>query len=213
MASRDEVMAALAKIAGPDGKTPLPDSGAVSGLTIREGKVFLAIVVEPNRAREMEPMREQAEAAIKSVAGVSSAVVTLTAESARAVAGGAHGHGHGAQAPRAGRALPIPGVKHIIAVASGKGGVGKSTVACNLAVGLAKLGLRIGVLDADLFGPSMPKLFGLFAKPELAPDGQKLVPLEAYGVKVMSIGFLVDEEAAVVWRGPMVTSALTQLLR
>ena len=216
MASREEVMAAVAKVAGPDGKTPLPDSGAVSGLTLRDGKVFLAIVVDPDRAKAMEPMRAAAEAAIKAVPGVSGAVVTLTAESARAVSGGApaHGHAHAGQTPRAGRAAqPIPGVKHIIAVASGKGGVGKSTVACNLAVGLAKLGLRIGVLDADLFGPSMPKLFGLSAKPEVAADGQKLVPLEAYGVKVMSIGFLIDEGAPVVWRGPMVISALNQLLR
>ncbi len=217
MASRDEVMAALAKVAGPDGKTPLPDSGAVSGLTVRDGKVFLAIVVNPAEAKAMEPMRARAEAAIKAVPGVTGAVVTLTAEAARAVSGAAPGPGHahgGGQAQRGGRAAqPIPGVKHIIAVASGKGGVGKSTVACNLAVGLAKLGLKIGVLDADLFCPSMPKLFGLSAKPDVAPDSQKLVPLEAYGVKVMSIGFLIDEGAPVVWRGPMVMSALTQLLR
>ena len=108
---------------------------------------------------------------------------------------------------------PLPGVKHIIAVASGKGGVGKSTVACNLAVGLAKLGLAVGVLDADLFGPSMPKLFGLHSKPSIAPDGKRLIPLESFGVKVMSIGFLIDEGAPVVWRGPMVVSALNQLLR
>src|SRR5208283_890849 len=184
MASRDEVMAALARVAGPDGKTPLPDSGAVSGLTIRDGKVFLAVVVSPDHAKAMEPMRAAAEAAIKAVPGVTGAVVTLTAESARAVAGGGptQGRAHGGHAPRGGRAAqPIPGVKHIIAVASGKGGVGKSTVACNLAVGLAKLGLKIGVLDADLFGPSMPKLFGLSAKPEVAADGHKLAPLEAYG--------------------------------
>jgi ATP-binding protein involved in chromosome partitioning len=214
MASRDEVMAALARVAGPDGKTPLPDSGAVSGLTIRDGKVFLAIVVDPAEAKAMEPMRARAEAAIKSVAGVASAVVTLTAEQARAV-GGTHGHDEGVRHGRRGgrAALPIPGVKHIIAVASGKGGVGKSTLACNLAVGLAKLDLKVGVLDADLFGPSMPKLFGITAKPDVAADGQKLVPLEAYGVKVMSIGFLIDEGTPVVWRGPMVISALTQLLR
>jgi ATP-binding protein involved in chromosome partitioning len=108
---------------------------------------------------------------------------------------------------------PLPGVKHIIAVASGKGGVGKSTVACNLAVGLAKLGLAVGVLDADLFGPSMPRLFGIDAKPGLAPDGKKLVPLESCGVKIMSIGFLIEEGAPVIWRGPMVMSALNQLLR
>jgi ATP-binding protein involved in chromosome partitioning len=218
MASRDEVMAALAAVPGPDGRTSLPDSGAISGLTIRDGKVFLAIVVDPDRAKALEPMRARAEAAIKATPGVTSAVVTLTAESARAVGdaspGHAHGGGHQRHAGHGGRStLPIPGVKHIIAVASGKGGVGKSTVACNLAVGLAKIGLRIGVLDADLFGPSMPKLFGIDAKPDMAPDGQKLAPLEAYGVKVMSIGFLIEEGAPVIWRGPMVMSALTQLLR
>ena len=216
MASRDEVMAALAAVPGPDGRTPLPNSGAISGLTIREGKVFLAIVVDPDRAKAMEPMRARAEAAIKATPGVMSAVVTLTAESARDV-GAQPGHAQGGQQRHAGHGarstLPIPGVRHIIAVASGKGGVGKSTVACNLAVGLAKLGLKIGVLDADLFGPSMPKLFGVDAKPEMTPDGHKLAPLEAYGVKVMSIGFLIEEGAPVIWRGPMVMSALNQLLR
>jgi ATP-binding protein involved in chromosome partitioning len=219
MASRDEVMAALAGVPGPDGKTPLPESGAISGLTIRDGKVFLAIVVDPDKARVMEPMRARAEAAIKAAPGVTSAVVTLTAEAAREIGGGAgHGRAPGQGAQRqpghGGRSTaPIPGVRHIIAVASGKGGVGKSTVACNLAVGLAKLGLEVGVLDADLFGPSMPRLFGLAARPDLAPDGKKLIPLEAYGVRVMSIGFLIEEGAPVIWRGPMVMSALTQLLR
>ena len=135
---------------------------------------------------------------------------------ARAVARASPGHAHESKAPpvRHGRpSEPLPGVKHIIAVASGKGGVGKSTVACNLAVGLAKLGLSVGVLDADLFGPSMPKLFGIHSKPGLAPDGKRLIPLEGFGVKVMSIGFLIDEGAPVVWRGPMVVSALNQLLR
>jgi ATP-binding protein involved in chromosome partitioning len=220
MASRDEVMAALGRVPGPDGRTPLPESGAISGLTIRDGKVFLAIVVDPARAKALEPMRARAEAAIKAAPGVTSAVVTLTAEAAREIGGAAPGHAHGAggqqrQPGHGGRSsAPIPGVRHIIAVASGKGGVGKSTVACNVAVGLAKLGLRVGVLDADLFGPSMPKLFGVAGKkPKLAPGGQMLVPLEAYGVKVMSIGFLIEEGAPVIWRGPMVMSALNQLLR
>jgi ATP-binding protein involved in chromosome partitioning len=215
MVSRDEVLAALAAIPGPDGRASLPDSGAVSGVTIREGKVFAAIAIDPSRAKAMEPMRAEAEAAIRAIPGVSGAVVTLTAEAARGVAGAPAGHAHQGDAPRRhGRpSEPLPGVKHIIAVASGKGGVGKSTVACNLAVGLAKLGLAVGVLDADLFGPSMPKLFGLHSKPGLAPDGKRLIPLESFGVKVMSIGFLIDEGAPVVWRGPMVVSALNQLLR
>ena len=217
MASRDEVMAALAGVPGPDGRTPLPDSGAVSGLTLRDGKVFLAIVIDPAAARTMEAMRVRAEAAIKALPGVTSAVVTLTAEAARGAAaaspGPTHAHGQPQRTGPGARGQPIPGVKRIIAVASGKGGVGKSTVACNLAVGLAKMGLKVGVLDADLFGPSMPKLFGLSRKPEIGPDGQKLIPLEAYGVKVMSIGFLIEEGAPVIWRGPMVMSALNQLLR
>jgi ATP-binding protein involved in chromosome partitioning len=221
MVSRDEVLAALAPIPGPDGRTSLPDSGAVSGVTIREGKVFVAIAIDPARAKAMELMRAEAEAAVRAIPGISGAVVTLTAEAARAVAGASPGHAHAghtheSKAPpvRHGRpSEPLPGVKHIIAVASGKGGVGKSTVACNLAVGLAKLGLAVGVLDADLFGPSMPKLFGLHSKPGLAPDGKRLIPLESVGVKVMSIGFLIDEGSPVVWRGPMVVSALNQLLR
>jgi len=218
MLTREEALAALASVAGPDGRTPLPESGAISGLTIRDGKVFLAIVVDPAKAKAMEAMREKAEAAIKALPGVDSAVVTLTAESARAAAGASPAPGHGdADLRRPGAARrstePLPGVKHIIAVASGKGGVGKSTVACNLAVALARLGRKTGVLDADLFGPSMPRLFGINAKPKLAPDGQMLAPLESYGVKVMSIGFLLEEGAPVIWRGPMVTSALNQLLR
>ena len=216
MASRDEVMAALAGVPGPDGRTPLPESGAISGLTIRDGKVFLAILIDPAQARAMEAMRAKAEAAVKALPGVTNAVVTLTAESARAAVSAPprHVHPERGQERRPGRSsLPLPGVKHIVAVASGKGGVGKSTVACNLGVGLARLGLKVGVLDADLFGPSMPKLFGLSAKPEIGPDGQKLIPLEAFGVRVMSIGFLIEEGAPVIWRGPMVMSALNQLLR
>jgi ATP-binding protein involved in chromosome partitioning len=212
MVSRDEVMAALAAIPGPDGRASLPDSGALSGVTIRDGKVFVAIAIDPARAKAMEVMRTEAETAIGAIPGVAGAIVTLTAEAARAPPG----HGHDSKAPpvRHGRpSEPLPGVKHIIAVASGKGGVGKSTVACNLAVGLAKFGLAVGVLDADLFGPSMPKLFGLNSKPSIAPDGKRLIPLESFGVKVMSIGFLIDEGAPVVWRGPMVVSALNQLLR
>src|SRR5882672_8858220 len=110
------------------------------------------------------------------------------------------------------KAAGIPGVKHVIAVASGKGGVGKSTTSCNLALGFAAIGLKAGILDADIYGPSQPKLFGLRGKPRLV-DGRKLEPMERFGVKVMSIGFLIEEDLAMIWRGPMVISAITQMLR
>jgi len=210
MPSKDEILAALAAVPGPDGKTPLPRSGAVDGVTVRDGKAFVAIKINPARANEMEAMRAEAEAAIKALPGVVAALVTLTAESEGPVAAPT---GHAAPRPRAHDTRPIAGIDKIIAVASGKGGVGKSTTACNLALGLARLGLKVGVLDADVFGPSMPRLFGVTQRPDLAPDGQKLKPLEKYGVKIMSIGFLVEEGAAIVWRGPMVMSALTQFLR
>ena len=214
MVSRDEIMAALAGIPGPDGRASLPNSGAISGVTVRDGKVFAAIAIDPARAKVMEPMRAQAEVAIRADSGRRG----RSRDADRRVGGdprrvaGARPAGRCAT-PAWPASEPLPGVKQIIAVASGKGGVGKSTVACNLAVGLRKLGLKVGVLDADLFGPSMPKLFGINSKPGFAPDGQKLVPLESLGVKLMSIGFLIDEGAPVVWRGPMVISALNQLLR
>ena len=110
------------------------------------------------------------------------------------------------------RPAGIPGIKHVIAVASGKGGVGKSTTSCNLALGFAALGLKVGILDADVYGPSQPKLFGLRGRPRLI-EGRKLEPMERFGVKVMSIGFLVEEDLAMIWRGPMVISAITQMLR
>ncbi|MGO9007501.1 MAG: P-loop NTPase [Beijerinckiaceae bacterium] len=216
MLTNDDVLTALAAVAGPDGSTPLPESGAVSGVSVRNDKVFVAIAVGPDEAGALESMRAEAEAAIRAMPGVGSALVTLTAETDRSSVPkqqkqiGARAHGHRGSAADSNA---IPGIKHIIAVASGKGGVGKSTTACNLALGLARLGLKIGVLDADIYGPSMPRLFGLKAKPEFAEDGRSLAPLEKYGVKVMSIGFLVEDDAAIVWRGPMVMSALTQLLR
>ncbi len=220
MVGKDEILTALAAVPGPDGKTPLPQSGAIDGVTVRDGKAFVAIKINPRHAKAMEVMRAEAEAKIKTVPGVVSALVTLTAENegpAAAPQAHAHGHAHGHGAPGARppppNARPIPGIDKVIAVASGKGGVGKSTTACNLALGLARLGLRVGVLDADVFGPSMPRLFGITGKPELAAGGQKLKPIEKFGVKVISIGFLVEEGSAVVWRGPMVMSALTQFLR
>jgi ATP-binding protein involved in chromosome partitioning len=161
-----------------------------------------------------EPVRKAAEAAVRALAGVQSVMVALTAEKAPGAAAprrepatpapGAHGGARPAQSP--------PGVKSIIAVASGKGGVGKSTTAVNLALGLRDLGLSVGMLDADIYGPSVPKLLGISGKPQLVGN-RTLLPMEGYGLKVMSIGFLVEEETPMIWRGPMVMSALTQMLR
>jgi ATP-binding protein involved in chromosome partitioning len=117
-----------------------------------------------------------------------------------------------AKARATSRPAGIPGIKHVVAVASGKGGVGKSTTSCNLALGFAALGLKVGILDADIYGPSQPKLFGLRGKPRLIGT-RTLEPMERFGVKVMSIGFLVEEDLAMIWRGPMVISAITQMLR
>jgi ATP-binding protein involved in chromosome partitioning len=214
MLTNDDILAALSDVIGPDGKTPLSKAGASVGISIRDGKVFVAITVDPARNVELEGMRAAAEAAIKSVPGVESVLVILTADvnQAERRLPSAAGPARGAQGAK-GDGHAIPGIKQVIAVASGKGGVGKSTTACNLALALAKLGLKVGVLDADLYGPSMPRLFGISTKPELSEDGVALMPIEKYGVKVMSIGFLAEDGAAIVWRGPMVMSALTQLLR
>ena len=214
MISQQDVLQALARVLGPD-QRPLSQSSALGGITISEDKVYVTIAVDPAQAAKFEPLRRSAEGAIKSIAGVGAVYVTLTAEAkGGAAAPAAHSHSH-APGPRAAAAkagAAIPGVKQIIAVASGKGGVGKSTTAANLALGLQALGLRVGVLDADIYGPSMPRLFGLSGKPEVL-EGRIMKPHEAFGLKIMSIGFLVEEETPMIWRGPMVMSAITQMLR
>ncbi len=197
------------------GGTPLPATGRLSAIAIDPaGRVSLSVAIEPAEAGALEPLRKAAEEAVRAVPGVTGAFVSLTADRPagaapppRPATGGPGPRPAGPPRPQA-----VPGIRSIVAVASGKGGVGKSTLACNIAVALARSGLRVGLLDADIYGPSAPKLFGLSGKPNLR-DGRLLEPLEAHGVKVMSIGFLVDESSAMIWRGPMVTSALTQLLR
>ena len=209
MIGEKEVLAALARVPGPDGVTPLPQSGAIAGVTTVGDKVYVSIAVDPAKAASLEPMRRSAEAVIKQLPGVGGAVATLTAD--RPAGAPRPAAAPAQRAPAAPRQTDIPGVARIIAVASGKGGVGKSTTSANLALGLAAHGWRVGVLDADVYGPSMPRLFGLSGKPE--SDGKTIKPMTAFGVKVMSIGFLVEENTAMIWRGPMVQSALTQMMR
>lgn len=215
-----EVRQALDSVKLADGGS-LAASGRLSSIMAKDGKVIFAITVEPAEVNAMEPVRLAAERAVRALPGVTQALVGLTAEKAPGGPRPASAQtppskatpSRLSDAPKAtSGAANLPGVKHIIAVASGKGGVGKSTTSCNLAIALAATGLKVGILDADIYGPSQPKLFGVSGKPAVNSE-RKIVPHERYGVKVMSIGFLVEEETAMIWRGPMVMSALTQMLR
>ena len=220
-----QVQDALAKVATPRG-VALSNAGVLSPITANDGKVFFSINVEATEARAWESVRADAETAVRAIPGVEVVMVALTAERKAGAASPPpqpHRHSHGVQNVAAHRGPPggaspmskqaeIPGVAAIIAVASGKGGVGKSTTALNLALGLRDLGLRVGLLDADIYGPSVPRLTGLRDKPQLN-DERKMIPLKRFGLSIMSIGFLVEEETAMIWRGPMVMSAVTQMLR
>jgi len=223
--TQQQVQDALAKVATPRG-VGLSNAGVLSPVTANDGKVFFSINVEATEARAWESVRAAAEAAVRAIPGVEVVMVALTAErkaGAAAAPPQPHRHAHGVQNVAAHRGPPggaspmakqaeIPGVAAIIAVASGKGGVGKSTTALNLALGLRDLGLRVGLLDADIYGPSVPRLTGVRDKPQLN-DERKMIPLQRFGLSIMSIGFLVEEETAMIWRGPMVMSAVTQMLR
>jgi len=232
--TKEAVIERLKSISAPGLSGDIVSLGLVSDVFIADRKVFFSITVPADKAQELEPMREAAEKAVKEMPDVAGAIVALTAEkkagqSAPSAAPAAvprpaprpapghaprHGHapsGHAPSGHQPGK-RGVPGIQSIIAVASGKGGVGKSTTAVNLALGLLANGLRVGILDADIYGPSMPRLLGISGKPEVA-NGRTLKPMQKYGLKVMSMGFLVGEDTPMIWRGPMVVSALTQMLR
>ena len=214
--SKDEVLAALARIPAPDGQ-PLPQTGTLSEIVANDGKIFFSLTVDAAAVRDWESVRKRAEDAVRALPGVTSVMVALTAERKGGATGGrpqqaAAGRGAAAGHGQTHGVAGVPGVGAIIAVASGKGGVGKSTTAVNLALGLRDLGLKVGILDADIYGPSLPKLLAIREKPQTA-GGTRLKPITRYGLTVMSIGFLIEEETPMIWRGPMVISALTQMLR
>ncbi len=210
---RDAVLSALRGLTLPGASSDIVADGLVSAVSVRDGQVVFAITIDPKRARELEPVRKEAERRVSVLPGVKRAIVALTAE---ATPSSPRPGPQQAARPRPTRAAgqPAPGVKHIIAVASGKGGVGKSTTAVNLALALASIGARAGILDADIYGPSLPRLLAITEKPEAAEPGSRILkPIAKYGLQAMSIGFLVEETTAMIWRGPMVMSALQQMLR
>jgi ATP-binding protein involved in chromosome partitioning len=227
--TQQQVLEALAKVMSPRG-VALTNADVLSDIAVTDGKVFFSINVDAAEARAWESVRAEAEAAVRAIPGVTVAMIALTAErkpgaSAPAAAPAPHRHAQGVphisthrppQRPAADSPMSkqseIPGIAAVIAVASGKGGVGKSTTALNLALGLRDLGLRVGLLDADIYGPSVPRLTGIREKPQLTGN-KKMIPIERFGLAIMSIGFLVEEETAMIWRGPMVMSAITQMLR
>ncbi|AWJ90213.1 Fe-S-binding ATPase [Azospirillum baldaniorum] len=226
--SEAQVLEALRTVVDPERGKDVVSLGMLSGLVVRDGHVAFSIEVDPKRGAQAEPVRHAAEKAVEALPGVLSVTAVLTAhrpagQGAAPQQGhghdhghshGGHGHSHGGHShgqPSEQKPL-VPGVKAIVAVASGKGGVGKSTTASNLALAMAANGLKVGLLDADIYGPSMPRMLGISGRPT-SRDGKILEPMENYGIKVMSMGFLVAEDTPMIWRGPMVMSALQQMLR
>ncbi len=216
--SEQQILDCLKGVIDPDRNADVVSLGMISGLVVKGGNVGFAIEVDPAEGERKEPLRRACEKAVEALPGVTSVTAVLTAH--RAAGGGGQAgapQGQPAQAPR-GQADPqsqrplVPGIRAIVAVASGKGGVGKSTTAVNLALALAAAGKRVGILDCDVYGPSVPRMLGIGGRPT-SIDGKRLKPLENYGVRCMSMGLLVDEETPMIWRGPMVMSAIEQMLR
>lgn len=211
--SRQAIIEILRQVQDPQRGGDIVTLGLISDIIVDGAKVAFSITTDPDRIAETEKVRAKAETAVRAIPGIESVTAVLTAEAMRPAGGKTEqAAGQPVRQSIAGAKAAVPGIGAIIAVASGKGGVGKSTTAVNLALGLQYLGLSVGILDADIYGPSLPRLLGITGKPEQL-DGRTMKPLQALGLKLMSMGFLIAEGTPVIWRGPMVISALTQMLR
>ncbi len=202
----EKVKSALRQVKFIHSKDNIVDDGDVSGIVIKDGHIGFSIEIDPALANQSDELRRKAEDVVSSLSGVLSATAILTAHKAASTS-----EPPPRSKPEASRNPPLKPAKHVIAVASGKGGVGKSTTAINIALALKQMGLLVGILDADIYGPSLPRLLGTSRKPEYYE--KKLVPLDVWGLQTMSIGFLVEPESPTIWRGPMVMSAIEQMLR
>ena len=209
-----KIIEALSKVTTVDGDNNIVTAGAVSGVVIKDGNVGFTIEIDVKDKDKADRLRSDAEKAVLALDGVLSATAMLTAHQSgpnmpTSVGSTPPGNGTGSSAAK--QSEPHQPATHVIAVASGKGGVGKSTTSINLALALLAAGNKVGILDADIYGPSLPRLIGLNHKPQ--SDGQKILPIDAWGLQTMSIGYLVAEDAPTIWRGPMVMSAIEQMLR
>lgn len=206
MTSKEAVLAELKKVANPRGGGDIVSTGLVKAATVEDGVVRFVMEINPKDLQVMEPARAEGEALVRAMPGVSKAVGMLTAHTEAEPPDLKPKPKQEPQGPE-----HVPGIKHIIAIASGKGGVGKSTVAANLACALAAEGRRVGLLDADVYGPSQPRMLGVTGRPS-SPDGKMVLPLRNHGVTLMSMGLLANDEQAIVWRGPMLMGALQQMM-
>jgi ATP-binding protein involved in chromosome partitioning len=204
--SRESLRDVLRGITDPASGRDIVTAGLVEGIEVREGLVQVALLTDRAHAAAMEPVRREVERVLSRHPGVTNATAVLTAHKGSAARNAPEVAAPAGHKPT----LLLPEVKAIVAVASGKGGVGKSTVAVNLAVALARRGIATGLLDADIYGPSLPRMLGVSRRPEVRAE--RMIPLEAWGLKCMSIGFLVEEETPMIWRGPMVMGALEQMM-
>ncbi len=213
--TEETIIEALTTVSAPDSDKDIVSLGMISGVVLRDGNVAVTIEITQEQGAAFEPARRQAEETLAALPGVLSATVVLTAQrpaqgaaqSASPGAGPGHGHAHSPE-----QAPLVPDVKTIIAIASGKGGVGKSTTAVNLALAFAAKGLKTGLLDSDIYGPSIPRMLGLEGRPQQISE-TRLAPMEKFGIKAMSMGLIVAEDTPMIWRGPMVMSAIEQMLR